>query len=92
MVGARIGIKNLPGKRNKFAVIDVDEGDDPVVIVGSYSWTDAGAYDNDENTRILHDRELARAYDAEWLRLWETVPVERVCNTVKVYLPMVVRE
>ena len=35
LVGARIGIKNLPGKRNKFAVIDVDEGDDPVVIVGS---------------------------------------------------------
>ena len=26
-----------------------------VAIVGPYNWTDAGAYDNDENTLILHD-------------------------------------
>jgi len=49
--GTRIGSENLPGK-DKFAVIDV-EGDDPVVIVGSYNWTEAGACDNDENTLIL---------------------------------------
>ena len=90
--GARIGIENLPGKvHHKFAVIDV-ERDDPTVIVGSYNWTNAGAYDNDENTLILHDRELARAYDAEWQRLWATVPAERVCGAVKVWLPVVVRE
>jgi phosphatidylserine/phosphatidylglycerophosphate/cardiolipin synthase-like enzyme len=88
--GARIGIENLPGK-DKFAVIDV-EGDDPVVIVGSYNWTNAGAHDNDENTLILHDRELARAYYEEWQRLWETVPEERVCSAVEVYLPMIVSE
>ena len=88
--GARIGIENLPGQvHHKFAVIDV-EGDDPVVIVGSYNWTNAGAYDNDENTLIIHDRELARAYDAEWQRLWATVPGERVCKAVRVYLPVVV--
>ena len=52
--GARIGIEDLPGKVHpKFAVIDV-QGDDPVVVVGSYNWTEAGAYDNDENTLILH--------------------------------------
>jgi hypothetical protein len=62
--GARIGIEDLPGKRNKFAVIDV-EGEDPVVIVGSTNWTKAGSYDNDENTLIIHDRALARAYYAE---------------------------
>ena len=39
---------------------------------------------------ILHDRELARAYYAEWKRLWGTVPVERVCGAVKVWLPVVV--
>jgi phosphatidylserine/phosphatidylglycerophosphate/cardiolipin synthase-like enzyme len=55
--GARIGIEDLPGKvHHKFAVIDV-EGDDPVVVAGSYNWTEAGAHDNDENTLILHDRE-----------------------------------
>jgi phosphatidylserine/phosphatidylglycerophosphate/cardiolipin synthase-like enzyme len=90
--GAQIGIENLPGKvHHKFAVIDV-EGDDPVVIVGSYNWTNAGAYDNDENMLIIHDRELARAYYAEWQRLWETVPIERVCNAFEVYLPVVVSD
>jgi phosphatidylserine/phosphatidylglycerophosphate/cardiolipin synthase-like enzyme len=53
------------------------EAADPVVIVGTYNWTMAGAYDNDENALILHDRELARAYYAEWQRPWATVPVER---------------
>jgi phosphatidylserine/phosphatidylglycerophosphate/cardiolipin synthase-like enzyme len=66
--GARIGIKNLPGKvHHKFAVIDAN-GSDPVVILGSYNWTGAGAYDNDENTLIMHDQALAQAYYEEWHR------------------------
>jgi hypothetical protein len=52
---------------------------------------ETGAYDNDENALILHDRELAWAYYAEWQRLWATVPLERVCNAVEVCLPMVLR-
>ena len=67
------------------------ESDCPVVIVGSYNWTAAGAYDNDENTLIVHDRELARKYDAEWQRLWATVPEDRVCKAVRVYLPVMLR-
>jgi phosphatidylserine/phosphatidylglycerophosphate/cardiolipin synthase-like enzyme len=47
-------------------------------VVGLYNRTEAEAYDDDENTLILHDRELARAYYAEWQRLWETVPMDRV--------------
>jgi phosphatidylserine/phosphatidylglycerophosphate/cardiolipin synthase-like enzyme len=67
--GAEIKIENFAGKvHHKFAVIDV-EGSDPKVILGSYNWTDAGAYDNDENTLIIHDRELAQAYYDEWERL-----------------------
>jgi phosphatidylserine/phosphatidylglycerophosphate/cardiolipin synthase-like enzyme len=67
--GAHITVEDFPGKlHHKFAVIDV-EGSDPVVILGSYNWTDGGAYDNDENTLIVHDRELARAYYSEWQRL-----------------------
>jgi phosphatidylserine/phosphatidylglycerophosphate/cardiolipin synthase-like enzyme len=67
------------------------EGDAPPVIVGSYNWTNAGAYDNDENTLIIHDRELAQAYFAEWQRLWATVPAERACNALEMYLPIVMR-
>jgi hypothetical protein len=74
-----------------FAVIDV-EGDDPVVILGSYNWTDSGAYDNDENTLIIHDRDLARAYHAEWQRLWAALREETLCPRSIAYLPMVIRE
>jgi len=50
------------------------------VILGSYNWTEAGAYDNDENTLFLHDRELARAYYAEWQRLRNAVKVLFFCR------------
>ena len=60
-------------------MIDV-EIDDLVPIVGSHNWTKAGAYDNDENTLSIQDRELAQAYYAEWQRLLEAVPIERACN------------
>ena len=62
------------------------------MILGSYNWTKSGAYDNDGNALIIHDRELARAYHAEWQRLWATVPLERMCSVVEVYLPVVVSD
>jgi hypothetical protein len=61
------------------------------VDLGSYNWTDAGAYDNDENTLIIHDQELARVYYADWERLWATLSLDRICNPAGVYLPVVVR-
>ncbi len=71
--GAQIRIENFAGKvHHKFAVIDV-EGSDPVVILGSYNWTGSGAYHNDENTLIIHDRDLAQAYYDEWQRLWSAL-------------------
>ena len=89
--GARIRVEDFAGKvHHKFAVIDV-EGDDPIVILGSYNWTESGAYDNDENTLIIHDRALARAYYAEWQRLWSELDLGSMCNPYTVYLPAVVR-
>ena len=77
--GAQIKTENFSGKvHHKFAVLDV-EGTDPVVVLGSYNWTDQGAYDNDENTLIIHDRELAQAYYAEWQRLWSALGDETLC-------------
>jgi phosphatidylserine/phosphatidylglycerophosphate/cardiolipin synthase-like enzyme len=87
--GAHIGIENLPAKvRHQFAIVDVD-GDDPVVILGSSSWTEAAAYENDENTLIVHSRELAQTYYAEWQRLWGTLDRDRICNPFTVYLATV---
>ncbi len=84
--GAKISVENWPGKlHHKFAVIDV-EGSDPTVILGSYNWTSAGAYDNDENTLIIHDATLARAYYDEWERLWLTLNAEPEQETLGVEL------
>jgi phosphatidylserine/phosphatidylglycerophosphate/cardiolipin synthase-like enzyme len=87
--GAHIRIEDFAGKvHHKFAVVDV-AGSDPVVILGSYNWTDSGAYDNDENTLIIHDRALAEAYYAEWQRLWSALGPEQECRQWAVYLPLV---
>lgn len=89
--GAHIATENFLGKlHHKFAVIDVN-GDDPTVILGSYNWTDSGAYDNDENTLIIHDRDLAEAYYQEWQSIWSAIDLERICNPPTIYLPMVTR-
>jgi phosphatidylserine/phosphatidylglycerophosphate/cardiolipin synthase-like enzyme len=80
----------VPSKEYKFALIGV-EGSYPVVILGSYNWADSGAYENDENTLIIHGRALARAYYAEWDRLWDTVDLERICNVYRLYVPVVLR-
>lgn len=80
--GAHIKFEDLPGKvHHKFAVIDV-EGNDPTVILGSYNWTGSGAYGNDENTLIIHDRTLARAYYNEWKQLWDALGTDNMCNPV----------
>ena len=68
---------------HKFAVIDM-HGSDPTVILGSYNWTGSGAYDNDENTLIIHDQVLAEVYYQEWLELWSALGPD-------IYLPLVLR-
>lgn len=92
--GAQIKIENFAGKvHHKFAVIDV-EGSDPRVVLGSYNWTDSAAYDNDENTLIIHDQGLAQAYYAEWQRLWSALGDEKLCtggDAYQVFLPIVMR-
>ena len=89
--GARIKIEDFNGKvHHKFAVIDVN-GSDPTVILGSYNWTDSGAYDNDENTLIIHDLALAQAYYAEWQRLWSALGEDRLCKPYLIYLPAVAK-
>jgi phosphatidylserine/phosphatidylglycerophosphate/cardiolipin synthase-like enzyme len=72
-------LRTCQARCDRFALIDV-EGDDPVVSLGSYNWTGSGSCDNDENAPIIHDHKLARAYYAEWQRLWATLELEDICN------------
>jgi phosphatidylserine/phosphatidylglycerophosphate/cardiolipin synthase-like enzyme len=83
--GAQINIEDFAGKvHHKFAVIDVNSSD-PMVVLGSYNWTGSGAYDNDENTLIIHDQDLAQIYYQEWLRLWSALEPKDI------YLPLILR-
>jgi len=89
--GAHIGVEDWSGKlHHKFAVVDV-HGSDPTVILGSYNWTESGAYENDENTLIIHDAALAQAYYDEWLRLWSEIDPSRICGRYVSYLPLALR-
>lgn len=89
--GAHIGVEDFAGKlHHKFAIIDV-YGSDPTVILGSYNWTDSGAYQNDENTLIIHSAALAHDYLAEWQQLWQAIDLDDICNPPTVYLPLILR-
>jgi len=55
-------MERLPGLlHHKFAVID-----DEVVVAGSANWSSSGFEWNDENLVILHSREMARRYSADF--------------------------
>ncbi|MCC6604423.1 MAG: lamin tail domain-containing protein [Anaerolineae bacterium] len=89
--GAQIGVEDFAGKlHHKFAIIDA-YGSDPTVILGSYNWTDSGAYQNDENTLIIHSADLAQDYLVEWQQLWQAIDLDQICNPPTVYLPFIVR-
>lgn len=89
--GAQIGVENFAGKlHHKLAIIDAN-GSDPTIILGSYNWTDSGAYQNDENTLIIHSAALAQEYLVEWQQLWQAIDLDRICNPPTVYLPFIVR-
>lgn len=77
--GVPLKVEIFGGKvHDKFAVIDVN-GTDPVVITGSYNWTASGAEQNDENTLIIHNPQVAQAYYKEYLRLYNALPPATVC-------------
>jgi len=89
--GIPVKVENLNGRlHHKFMIIDVD-GEDPVVVTGSYNWTAAANEKNDENTLVIHDRAIAETYYAEWKHTWSAVPPACGCNMPTVVLPLVIR-
>ena len=52
---------------HKYAIIDANSpGSDPQVVTGSHNWSNSAADDNDENTLIIHDEEIANWYLQEF--------------------------
>jgi phosphatidylserine/phosphatidylglycerophosphate/cardiolipin synthase-like enzyme len=48
--------------------------DQQMVVTGSYNFTQSAEKQNDENVLIIHDADMARAYRAEWQKVWMTAP------------------
>jgi phosphatidylserine/phosphatidylglycerophosphate/cardiolipin synthase-like enzyme len=94
--GIPIKIEDFGGKmHNKFMIIDAG-GSSHTTITGSMNWTGAGGNANDENTLIIHDAEVARAYLAAYQELYEALGPETLCiaggnGDVFVYLPLVAK-
>ncbi|RKP08943.1 hypothetical protein THASP1DRAFT_11763, partial [Thamnocephalis sphaerospora] len=56
---------NVAHMHNKFAVLD-----DKVLITGSYNWTKAAHYNNNENIIILNHPGAIKSYKHEFERIW----------------------
>ncbi|MCI5056611.1 MAG: phospholipase D-like domain-containing protein [Flavobacteriales bacterium] len=59
---------------HKYCVVDAtDTSSNPLVITGSHNWTNSAEDDNDENTLIIHDAEIAAMYYEEFLTNFQNV-------------------
>jgi phosphatidylserine/phosphatidylglycerophosphate/cardiolipin synthase-like enzyme len=57
---------------HKYAVVDANNvTSDPLVITGSHNWTNSAEEENDENTLIIHDAEIANMYFEEFMARYE---------------------
>jgi phosphatidylserine/phosphatidylglycerophosphate/cardiolipin synthase-like enzyme len=52
---------------HKYVVIDaLQPTSDPMVLTGSHNWSFTAETQNDENTLVIHDADIARLFRAEW--------------------------
>ncbi len=54
---------------SKTMVIDAD-GDNPIVLTGSFNWSASATQSNDEYLIVMHGGRIAKAYAEEFGRLW----------------------
>lgn len=54
---------------SKTMLIDV-EGEDPIVLSGSFNWSASASVSNDEFLLVMHGGRIAREYQAYFERLW----------------------
>ncbi|HSA06053.1 MAG TPA: phospholipase D-like domain-containing protein [Candidatus Gastranaerophilales bacterium] len=66
----QVKTENFGGKMHmKSGIID-----DKFLILGSMNWTGSGVSKNDENTLIIENNILAKAYKMHFLYLWNNIP------------------
>lgn len=55
---------------HKYAIIDANGGDDPMVVTGSHNWSTSAEDRNDENTLIIHSGAIANLFMQEFEQRW----------------------
>lgn len=55
---------------HKYAIIDANGGDDPMVVTGSHNWSTSAEDRNDENTLIIHSGPIANLFMQEFEQRW----------------------
>jgi phosphatidylserine/phosphatidylglycerophosphate/cardiolipin synthase-like enzyme len=63
----------FPGTmHHKYGIIDANAPDSqPVLVTGSHNWTFTAETENDENTLVIHDANIALLYRAEFEQRWQ---------------------
>ena len=63
----------FPGTmHHKYVIVDATAPDsEPVLVTGSHNWTFAAETENDENTLVFHDADLALLYKSEFEKRWQ---------------------
>ena len=63
---------SVPGTmHNKYAIVDQSHPQsDPQVVTGSHNWSNAANNDNDENTLVIHDVDIANQYYQQFAYLF----------------------
>jgi len=56
---------------HKYVIVDAgNNSSDPLVLTGSHNWTTAAEERNDENTLIIHDKDVANLFLQEFTQRW----------------------
>lgn len=63
---------NIPHTfHHKYCIVDQNvSGSDPLVLTGSHNWSNSAENDNDENTIIIHNQNIANQFFQEFTARW----------------------
>ncbi|MFN0013828.1 MAG: phospholipase D-like domain-containing protein [Saprospiraceae bacterium] len=68
-----------PQLHHKYTVVDAGHpGSEPTVVTGSHNWSQNAESNNDENTLIFRDAEMAVLFQAEFERRWAEISTATV--------------
>lgn len=70
---------------HKYAIIDAEcPESDPIVLTGSYNWSNSAEYENDENLLLIHDATLAGQFLQEFVARYHAAGGQANWTCVKV--------